>query len=592
MSPPPDLASVLGDGSDPAGFWTRFAQAAADGWHLAPVCLLHCVSPSVVRLLGQSAGSDPAAIPPTVQRLALGGVAEPRHVDALDRRWLLVPLARRPGGVLLVAAAERDYAPERITQLKVSLDAILAAFEATHAAAEHELSVARLTRVLDLGLLVGEAAHFDKAAIAVCNEIANHLGASRVTLGWQRNEKMRLVATSHGSRVRNDTELAGALTRAMDEALLQNEEVAYPAEGGDAITEQHAHYARRRGGCRLLSLPLRHRQKPCGVLLIEAAEEAEALGPTQVDALRVTLDLITPHLEELHQRVGWIGARVWRRVRRAAGGLLGYRHTAWKLAGLTLLVLLLLSLVIRLEHKVRAPFILKTTASAQLTAPFAGYIETVHHQVGDLVEEGEALVALDRRELLVQRSEYLAERDRSHQEARRYEAEGDLSQMRLAQLAAQQAEARLQVIDFRLSRAVLRAPFDGIIVQGDLRERLASPTQVGETLLHLVRLDGLYAELQVDERDINFIRPAMDGKLAFASRPQTRFAVRLEQFEPVAVVEETGTVFRVRVFLVDEPADWWRPGMSGICRVEVAPRSIAWILFHRTVNWFRLWFWW
>ncbi|MFP4542113.1 MAG: efflux RND transporter periplasmic adaptor subunit [Opitutales bacterium] len=593
----PDLESVLGEGSDPAAFWSRFAQALAEGWQLAPAFFLHVGGSNRVGLLGQSSGSDPAAIPATVQRAVLEGGAPgatPRHLDAIDRRWFLIPLARKPGGVVFVAGVERDTPLERAAELKVAADAILAAFEATHTAAEHEQSVTRLTQVLDLGLLVGEAGHFDKAANALCNEVANRFEATRVTLGWKVNDRLKLIATSHGGRVRNDTELAGALIRAMDEALIQDREILYPAEDDTTgpITEQHRAYAGVRPGMRLLSFPLRSQQRGVGVLTIEAAEEAGPLSALQADALRVSLDLVTPHLEELHRRVGWVGARLWRATRRWAGGFLGYRHTAWKLAGAVLLLAFLLSLVIRIEHKVRAPFILKTTSSAQLTAPFAGYIETVHHQVGDVVEAGAVLVELDRRELLVQRAEYEAERDRSLNEARRFEAEGDLSEMRLAQLAAQQAEARLQVVEFRLSRAVLRAPFEGIIVEGDLNERLSSPTQVGETLLQLVRLDGIYAELQVDEQDINYLEPGMDGRLAFTSRPATRFTVRLEQFEPVAVVEETGTTFRVRVFLVDEAADWWRPGMSGICRVEVGPRSIAWILFHRTIDWIRLWFWW
>lgn len=593
MSTNEDLDHILAGGEDPAGFWGRFVQSLAGGWELSPAFMLHLEGPSSVRLLARAADSDPAAIPSTVQRAILEGLEHPRHIDAIDRRWLLVPLARKPGGIVLVAGASRDFEESRLPQLKGAADAILAAFEASHAAVEHEQSVTRLTQVLDLGLIVGEAAHFDKAAMAVCNEIATHLEATRVTLGWQVGGAIKLVATSHGGRVRNDTELAGALGRAMDEALLQDREVSYPDndDAAGTICEQHSAYARSRGGCRLLSLPLRQRNEGVGVVTIEAAAEGDPPAQTQLDALRVTLDLVTPHLAELHRRVGWVGARVWRQVRRQAGALLGYRHTAWKLAGLALVVAFLLSLVIHLEHKVRAPFILKTTASAQITAPFAGYLSKVYHQVGDIVQAGEVLVELDQRELLVQRAEHEAERDRNYNEARRYEAEGDLSQMRLAQLAARQAEARLEVVDFRLSRSVIRAPFDGIIVEGDLNERLSSPTQVGETLLHLVQLDGIYAELEVDERDINYIRSGMDGRLAFRSRPDTRFAVRLEQYEPVAVVEETGTIFRVRVFLVDEPADWWRPGMSGICRVEVGPRSLAWILFHRTVEWIRLWFW-
>jgi hypothetical protein len=40
------------------------------------------------------------------------------------------------------------------------------------------------------------------------------------------------------------------------------------------------------------------------------------------------------------------------------------------------------------------------------------------------------------------------------------------------------------------------------------------------------------------------------------------------------------------------PADWWRPGMSGLCKISVAPRSLLWVLAHRTWEAARLWLWW
>jgi hypothetical protein len=39
----------------------------------------------------------------------------------------------------------------------------------------------------------------------------------RVTIGWRKKGLMELIATNHGGRIRNDTETAGALGRAMDE---------------------------------------------------------------------------------------------------------------------------------------------------------------------------------------------------------------------------------------------------------------------------------------------------------------------------------------------------------------------------------------
>jgi RND family efflux transporter MFP subunit len=293
----------------------------------------------------------------------------------------------------------------------------------------------------------------------------------------------------------------------------------------------------------------------------------------------------------MYRHSGWIGARIWRRVRRGCAKFIGYRHTGLKLTALILLLIIILALIIRIEHKVKSSFILKAEASAFLTAPFPGYIDKVYQDVGDIVQKGDLLLDLDQRDLLVQRSELSADRDRSLTEARRLEGEGELTEMLLSQLSVKQTDAKMRVLDYRLSRTQLRAPFDGIVVEGDLRERLASPVQAGETLYRIVQLEGLYAELQVDERDINYLQESMGGEIAFASRPSERYKIEVIEFEPVAMIQETGTYFRVRVRLIDAPDDWWRPGMSGICKINAGKASVAWVFTHRTIEYLRLVFW-
>jgi RND family efflux transporter MFP subunit len=426
----------------------------------------------------------------------------------------------------------------------------------------------------------------------LCNELGTELSAMRVTLGWRKKGIMELISTNHGGRMRNDTETAGALARAMDEAAEQDCEVGVPPIKGAEINRQHKVFSEAHANCQIVSLPLRTAGQVHGAVTVEYPQGEAGMSQERIDALRVVLDLIGPQLVTLQEKSGWIGARVWRSVRRHFAGLLGYRHTGWKLAGLVLVLGFGICCIVPMTHRVKAPFLLRTEASADLTSPFSGYIDTVKASVGDVVKKGQLLMTLDRRELTMQKTELKAERDRSVSDARRYEAEGELSQMKLSQLAIEQADAKLQVIDYRLARTEIRAPFDGVIVEGDLKERLSSPTQVGEVLLRIVEITDTYGELQVDERDIHFLEQGMDGEMAFTSRPEDKFQVSLDTYEPVAVVKETGTYFRVRVTVTESPEDWWRPGMSGVCKVDIGKRSIAWIYLHRTWEFVRikLWF--
>ena len=587
------LGDLLQAGTDPADFWNGILESAADNWKLRQ-CVALQVADGSVKVFGASEGSNLRTAPPRVRKSIMLSSSEARELEEGGLFWLIQPMeiSGTEMRFILVIARESSLEEAEQNQLRHFVESAVAAFSAHRKAESSEKSLGEISRVVDLGLIIGESAHFGEAASRLCNELESELGAMRVTLGWRKKGLMELIATNHGGRMRNDTETAGALARAMDEAAEQDCEVGNPSIRGAEINRQHKVFSEGHGNCQIVSLPLRKDGVVHGAVTVEYPNSSDGISQERIDALRVVLDLVSPQLVTLQEKSGWIGARVWRSIRRRFASLLGYRHTGWKLAGLIVLLGFIACCIIPITHKVKAAFVLRTEASADLTAPFSGYIDTVLVSVGDIVKEGQLLATLDRRELVMQKTELRAERDRSLSDARRYEAEGDLSQMKLSQLSVEQADAKLQVLDYRLARTEIRAPFDGVIVKGDLKERLSSPTQVGEVLMRLVEIKDTYAELQVDERDIHFLTQGMDGEMAFTSRPQEKFGVSLAQYEPVAVIKETGTYFRVRVNVSETPEDWWRPGMSGVCKIDIGERSIAWVYLHRTWEFVRmkLWF--
>jgi hypothetical protein len=587
-----NLSGILKAGSDPAVFWKHVLESVANDWQLRQ-CVALQVTDGAVKIFGESEGSNLRAAPPAVRKAIMAGADEPQELEESGLFWLLqrLEIIGTETGFTLVTARETAMTENERAHMRTFLESAVAAFSATRKAEASAKSLEEISRVVDLGLIIGESPHFGEAANRVCNELETELSAMRVTLGWRKKGLMELIATNHGGRLRNDTETAAALARAMDEAAEQDCEVGVPSIHGAEINRQHKVFSEAHANCQIVSLPLRKDGEVHGAVTVEYPSGEEGMSQERIDALRVVLDLVSPQLVTLHEKSGWIGARIWRSIRKRFASILGYRHTGWKLAGLILLLGFGLCCVISITHKVKSAFVLRTEASADLTAPFSGYIDTVLVNVGDVVKTDQLLVTLDSREFIMQKTELKAERDRSVADARRYEAEGDLSQMKLSQLAIEQADAKLQVIDYRLARTEVRAPFDGVIVEGDLKERLSSPTQVGEVLMRLVEISDTYGELQVDERDIHFLEQGMVGEMAFTSRPEDRFGVSLGTYEPVAVIKESGTYFRVRVNVAEKPEDWWRPGMSGVCKVDIGKRSIAWVYLHRTWEFVRLKLW-
>jgi hypothetical protein len=446
--------------------------------------------------------------------------------------------------------------------------------------------------VLDLGLALGESTHFQEASLRLCNELAAPLRAARVSLAWMEGNDLELKATSHGGRISSSSGEASALQQVMEEATDQDNEVSFPEPAGTAVvSREHRQFSGAHEGAAVLSVPLRHAHEVVGAICLERRQEEGTWGAEELDRMRLLADLVAPRLSSLHAQTGWLGKRVWRGLRRRAAGLLGAEHTGWKLAGILTMAAVLALSFIKIEYRVRAPFILKTDAAAVVSAPFPGFIQEVHYHVGDIVKKGQKLADLDRKELLLDEADTLAARDKGEREARGHEIEGHLGPMRVSQAEVQQAEAKLAIIRRRLELTQITAPFDGVVVEGDLRERLSSPVQTGDGLLKIVQLKDLFGQLQVDDRDISYLAAGREGELAFASRPGEKHSVRIDRFEPVAEVRPEGTVFLLRVQVLGEPQAWWRPGMSGICKVGVGQRSLLWIATHRLIEAMRLWFW-
>ena len=54
-----------------------------------------------------------------------------------------------------------------------------------------------------------------------------------------------------------------------------------------------------------------------------------------------------------------------------------------------------------------------------------------------------------------------------------------------------QAEAQLALAEEKLARATLVAPFDGIVVSGDLSQQLGTPVEQGKLLFEIAPLEAL-----------------------------------------------------------------------------------------------------
>ncbi len=455
--------------------------------------------------------------------------------------------------------------------------------------ADAELS--QFSNALDLMLQLNAQTRWQAVAMTLCNELATRYRCTRVSLGWLNGRYVRLAAISHIEKFERRMEIVGRVEAAMEETLEQDEEITLPRSAESlAITRDHEVFSDAEKSPHLCSLPIRVGDKATGVLLLERGETP--FTEEEVRSLRVICDQAARRLADLQEHDGWLGKRLARSTRRRFAKLLGPEHTWAKVATVGVAALLAVLFFVKVSYRVEAPFIIRTEAMAEVPAGFDGFIREVLVRVGDEVKSGQPLLRLDDRDLQSEAAAAQAEHQRFRAEADIAQAEGRISEMQVALRRMEQARATLELSRYRLSRVELKAPFDGVVVEGELREKLGSPVKRGETLFKIARLDGLYAELKADESDIHNIAMNAGADLALISRPALTFPASIERVEPAAVAEEGGNHFIIRARLTGTSADWWRPGMSGLAKVDSGKRSIAWCLTHRAIDQARLWLWW
>jgi multidrug resistance efflux pump len=239
---------------------------------------------------------------------------------------------------------------------------------------------------------------------------------------------------------------------------------------------------------------------------------------------------------------------------------------------------------------VAANTVLEPEVRRAVLAPFDGYITDAPKRAGEVVRAGEVLCTLDDRDLKLERLKWRSQRE---QYAKQYQQalaqrQAALGQIITAQIT--QAEAELALVEEHIERAQLRAPFESLIVSGDLSQSIGAPVERGKVLFEVAPLESYRVILEVDERDIATVAEGQEGHLVLATFPHTPVPFTVTQMTPVATAREGRNYFRVEAHFAQTPAHL-RPGMEGIGKIAIDRRLLLWIWTHQAVDWLRLHLW-
>ena len=615
MAGPAPIFSALDDSAQgEAAAWARFAAARDSGelwgaW-LSILCLQIGRVGGGLLLIGPDAEGayTPAAVwpRPTLDMQYLSAAAE-RTLN--ERRGVVVSAeggAVAPdqrayvgypievsgalrGAVVLDVAPSPEAGLQRTLRLLHWGSAWLIDEFRRRAQAQEAGRLERARLVMDVVATAVQERRPIPAAIAVANELAAKLECSRVSVGFEQDGAIRLAAISHTATFNPKMKLARLIADAMEEALDLDAVLVHPPHpDDDPGARAHAELAREFREAAICSVPLTVDRFATGVLTFERS--GGAFEPETIEMARALGAALGPVFALQRENARGPLARAGGAARAGVQMLLGAGHPGLKLIALAAAALVALFAVVDAPYRVSAKTVVEGAVQRVAAAPFDGYILQAAVRAGDLVKQGDTLARLDDKELRLERTRLAAEREQLLRRQRQALATKDRAQV--SQLAAEidQVGAADALIGEKLARATLTAPFDGVVVSGDLSQLLGAPVEQGKALFEIAPLDAYRVILEVDERDVGALAVGQEGALTLSGSPGEHLPFTVQRITPVSTTQEGRNFFRVEAHL-EQGESRLRPGMEGVGKVEIDRRRLIWIWTHGLTDWLRLAWW-
>ncbi|MBJ3761994.1 HlyD family efflux transporter periplasmic adaptor subunit [Maribius pontilimi] len=449
----------------------------------------------------------------------------------------------------------------------------------------------RTATALEMLATVLEQKRFNAAASALVTDLARALDCDPVSVGVVRRGGARVVALSHAAGFGKRMSLLRDIRAAMNEAIDQEEVVLWPtAPGWDyRVTLAHEELVRTHKADSVLSVPIQHEGRLVGALTLEKSGP-HGFSPDQVELVDAVATMVGPVLEEKRRNDRILIVKVFEVIGNQLKSLLGPRHFGRKLATLIVAGLVWYFATATATFTIAAPAELQGKVQRTVVAPFNGYLADEEIQAGAIVTEDQVLARLDDRDLVLERLRLSTSRGQRQAEYAQALAARERAEANIIESQMRQIDSQIALVDEQIARTEIRAPFDGMVVSGDLSQKIGATIERGQELFRIAPLEGWRVVLEVDERDLAEVAPGQTGQLRVSSLPDVPLGYTVERITPVSDQREGRNFFRVDAAL-DETDPRLRPSMEGVARTRVDERLLIAIWMRPVIDWAKLFVW-
>lgn len=461
---------------------------------------------------------------------------------------------------------------------------------------EAEKKVEELDALLAVSREITSTLDLDKVMHTIVNATSALIAYDRCGIAIQQKGKLRLGAISGATEVnRKDPEairmeelLQWVFLSGSDAAVTQTETGEISADRPE--TEEKFRSLFQETGLRsFFGVVLKDEEGKLGALAFESKEPLLFDEETR-DLLAILVNQATVSVRnaQLYQQVPLAGfLKPLLEKRRKLSAIPKRRRQAWAIgAAVALLILVAVPWPLRIAGPARV----LPGRRAAVTSLVDGVVASVVHREGDTVAAGDVIATLKDDSFRADLAAASAALAITGGDIARAREEGNAADLHDAESRRNEARARSDLAEDRLSRTTLRAPVAGVIVTPRIEERIGQLLARGAELCVVADAQNVTAELAVPESDVALVKLGQKTALKFNPYPGRLFHGAVQRVA-ARIRQEGEERFLIAEVAIPNADGVLKTGMLGTGKVSVGRRQVVTALFRRPVRylWNKIW---
>ena len=415
-----------------------------------------------------------------------------------------------------------------------------------------------------------------EACIKIANELQAFLRCDYVAVGLKQPGKhgCHLQAISSLADYDSNSKTTTLFNNCFDEAIVSGGYTVFPASetANRGSSLSHKKLASHLRCASTITMPLRNDDE-------EVVGAITMLGNVGIDRTPATRNLIQALEHPLGSTLDAVSRIEGGPMRRFAR-FFKSKHktkTSWLIYGG--LIFAMLAMFFPIAYRVHCDCVAEPVVRSFIVAPYEGLLESTWVEPGTVVEKGQLLAKMDGREIRIESTGKIAEREQALKKYDAHLARQEIADADRARLEAAQLDTELELLGFRQQNLEIASPVDGFVLSGSLDRRENYPVSRGETLYEIAPLNPLRVELAIPADEIMHVEIGQTVKFRFDGfgTETTQGVIRL--IRPSSTIREDQNVFIAEAEL-DNENGLVRPGMKGKARVMGTRKTLGWTIFH------------